>query len=193
MRALARVRTKAAKLRGGRAGDSDACALLDETLELTDAMRVECAGLQQQILDLQGRLQMREREVQELIDRLPAALVLTDGAGIIADANHAATTMFGLGRAGLKHELLLHFAEDRPGFADLLRRLPHGGEPIRAIARIRPRNRAPFDADITLLKDPREAGARWLWFFDRVSALQSAGRIRAPRAAAPSQSDSSAH
>lgn len=193
MQALARVRAKAAKLRAGAGAESEAVALLDEALELTDAMRVECAGLQQQIIDLQSRLQQRARAAEELIDRMPAALVLTDCAGLIADANPAAATLFGLGRAGLKRELLLHFAEDRSGFADLVRRLPHGDEPIRASARIRPRNRAPFDADITLLKDPRDGEDRWLWFFDRVSAVQSAARMRAPRAAAPSPSEPSAH
>ena len=193
MQALAHLRAKAAKLRRGGGADSDELTLLDEALQLTDAMRVECAALQQQIVDLQSRLDMQENEAQQLIDRAPAALVLTDSAGIIADANRAAVTMFGLGKQGLKHELLMHFAEDRSGFAELVRRLPHGAEPIRANARIRPRNRAPFDADIILLKDPRHGDDRWLWFFDRVSALQSAGRMRVPREATPSPSDPSAH
>jgi PAS domain S-box-containing protein len=194
MQALARVRTKAARLRSRPREADEALPLLDEALELTDDIRIDCARLQQENAELQRQLRTRDDEIRELIDSLPAALVHTDCSGLIVEANRAASTLLGLSRMSLRNELLMYFSEDRATFAELVRGLPRTSEPVRASTRIRPRDRAPFDATITLLRDPRrgEGEERWLWFFDRVSAGRTLLRMPAPRAVGPSPSDPSA-
>ena len=173
MQALARVRTQAARLR--ERADTvcpDLMSLLDGALELTDAMRVECAQLQQRCVQLEADLARHDEESRDLLDSLPSALIRTDRAGLIVEANRAAAALLGLSQAKLKSELLLHFTEDRAAFNDLVRQLPYDRQPVLASARIRPRDRAPFAVQITLMRDPRAGDDRWLWQIDRVSAAQ---------------------
>jgi len=194
MQALARLRASAARLRSRTSTDRDAVlALVDDALELSDAMRLECSALQQRAAELERQFQTRAVEVSELLDQMPGALVQTDGAGTIVDANRAAVALLGLSRARLQNELLLYFTEDRAAFASLVRHLPHHGEPVSSSARIRPRERAPFDAAITLMRDPREEDARWLWFIERVSVAQSAARTPPRRGPAATGSEQSAN
>lgn len=193
MQMLARLRARAARLRERPHPDRPEAELLDEALALADAMRIECANVQQRCVQLEAHLQVRADESRQLIDLLPCALIATDGAGQIEDANRAATALFGVSRAKLKDVLLMHFSEDRPAFAELIRRLPREGQITRAWARIRPRDRAPFDAQIALLQDPRDGGERWLWMFDPVSAPRSSGRTQIPAESAVSLSATSAN
>lgn len=191
MQALGRIRTKAARLRE-RMADRPEAALLEEALQLADALRIECAGLQHRCVELKEQLQRNAEASRELVDTLPCAVIVTDGAGQIVDANRAATTLFAVSRLKMNHALLMHFAEDRPAFADLIRQLPYQGQTLRASARFRPRDRAPFDADVTVVPDAREGGGNWLWLIERVSVSQIAGRTPIPPALAALSSAPSA-
>jgi len=190
MQALARVRTRAARLRGAaRADAADVLEALDEALELADAMRVECAVLQQRNAELELSAIRAERETDALLDSLPSAVVLTDCAGHVIGANRAASALLGVSQAKLRNELLLHFAEDRGGFTSIVRGLPRDGRPLHAAARLRPRDRAPFEAAITVVGDPRSSDQRWMWVLERTSAERmKEGTLRRARAA-PAPSD----
>src|SRR5437773_1968881 len=86
MRALAIVRSRAARFREQPASSpqgGEAMALLNDALELADLLRIECADLQQKNVRLQQRL-------ERLLNVLPYAVVATDGAGTIVEANRAA-------------------------------------------------------------------------------------------------------
>jgi PAS domain-containing protein len=191
MQALARIRAKAARLRTSvKPEQEEALAILDEALEFADRMRAGCAAIQQRNSQLEARLRQHDAEVHELIDTLPPALICTDVAGLIVDVNRAGAALLGLSQARLKNELLLYFAEDRAGFGDFVRTLPRSsGVAARASARIRPRDRAPFVAEMTVIRDPREGDDQWIWTFERVSGARMRGRTRSPGAAAPSPSD----
>ena len=183
MQALARVRTKAARLRHtARPECSDIVEALDETLELTDAIRAKCAELQRCNLRLEAEVHRSVEETRALLDTLPQPIIHTDCAGLIVESNRAAASLLGLSQARLKNELLLHFTQDRAAFTALIRELPRDGAPARASVRIRPRDRAPFDAICTILHDPRSGDPRWLWLIERFSAAQTPARIP-PRAA----------
>jgi PAS domain-containing protein len=190
MQALARLRANAARLRAtsGRAC-ADVMATLDVALELTETIRVEYAALQKRSLQLEAQAARSQGEMRTLIDSLPQPIVETDCSGRSVDVNRAAVALLGVSAARLKDELLLHFSQDRGAFTDMVRNLPRDGQPVRAAARFRPRDRAPFDAAITILRDPRSGDDRWLWLFDRLSAAQTPTRTPVPAAVAPSPSD----
>jgi PAS domain-containing protein len=190
MQAMARLRTKAARLRGGvRPQCEDVLQTLDDALALADGVRGELATVQSRNTALQNEIDRYARETRELIGSLPHPIVQTDCAGQVLEANPAAAALLGLSQAKLKDELLLHFAEDRAAFATLVRELPRSQHAVQASARFRPRDRAPFQASLTVFRDPRSTDQRWVWCLDRVSAARTPARTPSPAAYAASRSE----
>src|SRR5690349_18054384 len=139
MRELARIRTQAAKLPPAKPGVEDpARLLLDDALQLLDAMRVECGALQQQCTELGSRLAARVDAARRLHDVMPQPIITTDAAGMILDANRAAATALARSRPKLVNDLLLHFVEDRVAFSGVIRDLPQATGPLVVRARFRP-------------------------------------------------------
>jgi len=168
MRTLARVRAKAARLHAtGRGGDDEALALVDDCLDVIETLRAECAALRQRCADLTQRAAVRDAEVRRLFDALPQAIVTTDGAGGILDANRSACQLLARSRAKLTGDLLLHFADDREHLRPIIRELAKTDTAVTTQARLRPNERAPFEARITVLRDPRGDAPQWLWLLAR--------------------------
>jgi PAS domain S-box-containing protein len=190
MQALARLRSKAARLRAAAKAEPEVLLqALDEALALTDAIRTQSAMVQARNAELEAEAQRRDDEMRALLDALPYPIVYTDCAGQIMDVNPAAAALLGMSRTRLKNELLLHFVEDRAGFTDVIRALPRNGAALRATARVRPRDRAPFDAGVTVLRDPRASEQRWLWLLERVSVAQTSAGTPSAASGEPSPSD----
>lgn len=168
MQSLARLRARAARLRGRTSGDTaDTLEVLDEALELTDAIREDCSRLQQRCSAFEQKIRDQEEASNALLERVPLAMVATDASGTIVRANRAAAKLLGRSAPHLRGSLLLHFFEDRPAFSGLLQRLPAEREAIELPFRFRPRERAPFDALITVIEDPRVDEPRWVWCIER--------------------------
>ena len=185
MQALARLRGQVVRMRATpETRAEDALDLVDEALQLVEALRVECGSLQQRCVSLEAGIAQRDREAHELLDAAPP-LIVTDSTGTIVDVNRAASALLGRSTPRLKQELLLHFFDDRAAFGELVRALSSAAPPADAVLRVRPRERAPFDAEITIARDPRSGGTRWLWFLARVSGPQTSARTIAPRPDAP--------
>jgi hypothetical protein len=67
----------------------------------------------------------------------------------------------------LRETLLLHFFEDREAFSLLVQRMRSARDPIEIAMRLRPRERAPFDALVTVTEDPRCMEPRWVWCIEK--------------------------
>ena len=185
MHALARLRGQMTRLRARtEARPADALDLAELALALVDDVRQECAALQQRCAEAERQLTNSEAETRTLLDLTPMALVTTDCGGMIVDVNRAAAQLLGRSAPKLRNELLLHFFDDRAAFAALLRTLPTVLDPQRSRLRLRPRERAPFIAEITLARDPRSGDDRWLWFLVRVSEAPGAVRTTVRRSSA---------
>jgi PAS domain S-box-containing protein len=97
-----------------------------------------------------------EGRYHTVFEALPDACFLTDAAGVIREANAAASRLLGFARSYCLGKPLAAYllAEDRPAFVQALggaRRLD-GGEALRWEGRIRPRRHdAPYQADIRLV------------------------------------------
>jgi PAS domain S-box-containing protein len=167
MQALARLRARAVRLRGRPSDGADALEVLDEALELTDSIRDDCARLQQRCAELEHRIRAQESAFTTLLERLPLSLVSTDGSGRIVHANRAAAKLLGRSAPHLRETLLLHFFEDREAFWSLVQRLPSERDPVEIPMRFRPRERAAFDAVVTVAEDPRCTEPRWVWCIER--------------------------
>ena len=102
-----------------------------------------------------------------VFDSLPMAVVTTDLQGVIQSGNRAAGTLLGRTHS-LKDQLLLHYAEDRPGFAELLQRARAStADAVTSTIRMRPRERAVIDVTIAALPDARDTAQRTLLWFLR--------------------------
>ena len=153
---------------------SDALDLTDEALGLIDTLRSECGGLEKRCVTLETQLREYDADVRALLDLVPTALIVTDTTGIILDANRAAATLLGRSTPRLKHELLLHFFDDRAAFTQVVKSLSMAvtSAPAKVALKLRPRERAPFHAEISFARDPRQGELRWLWFIGRITEPQ---------------------
>lgn len=164
MREFAILRQEAAKLRLRESADGTTRDLLDRALQLADAIREDAAGCHQRCAALSDEVRAAHARVDTVFDDLPMAVVTTDLHGVIQSGNRAAGVLFGRSHT-LKDQLLLHYAEDRTGFTDLLQRARVSEEVVTATIRIHPRERAALDVTIAALLDARDpACATLLWF-----------------------------
>jgi PAS domain S-box-containing protein len=191
MLALARLRTQAARMRASSATvrAEDALDIADAALGLLDQLREASGALQHHAAGLERQLRTHDRETRALLDLAPVPLITTDVGGTIVDVNAAAAKALGRSAPRLRGELLLHFFDDRAAFSELVRGLTGAVTPQGGVMRVRPRERAPFEAKVVLAEDPRAGEPRWLWFLEKVSAGETPARMFVP----PPSADERAH
>jgi PAS domain-containing protein len=171
MRELARIRASMTTLRAQAGAAAEPISVIEDALQLVDLLRVECAGLQQRCVELERGLASRDAATRQLLESLPCAIVITDSGSAILDVNRAGCTLLARSRAKLQTELLLHFSVDRVAFGNLLREAAHAIEPLTVGLRMRPTDRAPFDARVTVYRDPRAEALQFVWTLTRETAL----------------------
>jgi hypothetical protein len=113
-----------------------------------------------------------------LFDRMPMACIETHPNGIILRAYTSAALLLNIGAKHLDGRLLTHFSEHRDQFNALLRTLSHGPARHRTSLPIRPRERAPFSADLLLMPSAAATANSWLWLFGEGA---EPGRLSTPR------------
>jgi PAS domain-containing protein len=161
---IAQLRSRAAKVRR-TAAPAEVLEVIDQSLSLSDAVVRELAGTGLEFDAYKVKLDEQTALWSYLFEEMPLACVETDASGIIFNANRAAATMLNTSVKHLGARLLMHFAEDRDRFGQLLRGLPSDGSRHHLSLVIRPRERAPIHVDATVI--PRSPGdtTAWLWFF----------------------------
>lgn len=170
MREFAALRQEAAKLRSRDLAESPAREFLDRALRLADAMREDVAACHQRCVLLQDEVRAVQERNDAVFETLPMAVVTTDLQGVIQSGNRAAGILLGRTHS-LKDQLLLHYAEDRPGFADLLQRARGSADAVSATIRMRPRERAVIDVAVAALLDARDPTQRTLLWFLRAEGV----------------------
>jgi PAS domain-containing protein len=186
--AIAQLRSRVAKVR--RITTPDALDVIDQSLMLSDAVVRELAGAGLQFDVYRTQLDAQEALWAHLFAEMPLACVETDASGIIFNANRAAATMLNTSVKHLGARLLLHFAEDRDQFGQVLRGLSSDGSRYQLRLNIRPRERALIHVEATVVqRSPGDTGA-WLWFLAPADRPQPALRRRdkgpSPSSEAPS-------
>jgi PAS domain-containing protein len=162
--AISQLKSRAAKVRRGGALQ-DAADLLEQSLGLCDAIVRDLAGAGLQLDESRGKLDSQIALWTHLFDEMPTACVETDASGVILGANPAAAVLFNTSVKHLTARLLMHFAEDRDQFGQLLRGLSAESVRHRCALVIRPRERAPVHMGATVVvRSPGDVSS-WLWFF----------------------------
>ena len=158
------MRNRAAKIRRA-AVPPEVLEVVEQSLTLSDAVVRELAGTGLQFDACKVKLDEHAAQWSYLFEEMPLPCVETDASGIIFNANRAAATMLNTSVKHLAARLLMHFAEDRDGFGQLLRGLSSDGARHSSPMIIRPRERAPMHVAATVI--PRSPGdhSSWLWFF----------------------------
>jgi PAS domain-containing protein len=177
--AISQLKSRAAKARRG--GPHDTAELVDQSLTLCDAVVRDLAGAGLQLDESRLKLDSQISLWTHLFDEMPTACVETDASGVILGGNPAAAVLFNTSVKHLTARLLMHFAEDRDQFGQLLRGLSADGARHRCALVIRPRERAPVHMEATVVVRCPGDLSSWLWFFTPLDQHEHATR-RHPRA-----------
>ena len=177
--AISQLKSRVGKAR--RAGVAhDAADLVDQSLSLCDAIVRDLAGAGLQLDETRGKLDDQIGLWTHLFDEMPTACVETDASGVILGANPAAAVLFNTSVKHLAARLLMHFAENRDQFGQLLRGLSVDSARHRCALIIRPRERAPVHMEATVVvRSPGDVSS-WLWFFMPLEAHEPSTRRQRP-------------
>jgi len=182
--AIAQLRSRAAKAR--RASSlPDALELIEQSLNLCDAVVRELAGDGLKFDDYRLKLDARTALWSHLFDEMPVPCVETDASGIILGANRAAAQLLNTSIKHLSARLLMHFAEDRDRFGHLLRELPAISPGPHCVLTLRPRERAPVSVEVTVIARSSDDVSSWLWFLTPAESLRTPRHDRPINQATP--------
>jgi PAS domain-containing protein len=163
---MAQLRAKAERVRRRDPSNPTAFSdLADDALNLSFTLLQELAHTQLMLEQAEQRQRDDLTQRQHLFQHMPVACVSTDANGQIHDANELAGTLLNMSARHLRDRLLLHFAEDRSAFRDILARLAAGASQVSTSLRVRPRERAPIMMPALILPDVGSSSSTWLWFF----------------------------
>ena len=176
--AISQLKSRAAKVRRGGVPNETA-DLVEQCLTMCDAVVRDLAGAGLQLDESRLKLNSQISLWTHLFDEMPTACVETDASGVILGANRAAAVLFNTSVKHLSARLLMHFAEDRDQFGQLLRGLSADGARHRCALIIRPRERAPVHMEATVVvRSPGDLSS-WLWFFTPFEQHEHATRRHA--------------
>ena len=171
--AITQLRSRAARVRRG-AAPPEASELIEEALALCEVVVRDLAGAGLQIDDVKEKLEAQSGLWSHLFGEMPQPCVETDGRGVILSANPAAAVLLNTSVRHLPSRLLMHFADDRDQFGQLLRGLATESGRHRCALVVRPRERAPLRVEATVVvRTPGDAES-WLWFLAPLDAPRRA-------------------
>jgi PAS domain-containing protein len=168
-RELSHLRGKALRY-SGRSGESSGEELTEALVAASDSLLQELAAARLECERLGARHSADLADWERVFDLIPCAWLFTDSAGVILDANPAASALLNVSIRHLRRRRLMLYTEDRRVFSNLLLRLNEG--PEQAVLRLRPRDRGPVDVDVTVMPGPPNQMAAWLWFLTPSRQMQ---------------------
>ncbi len=159
---------------------------LANALEELQAAELELREQNQGLIHLQQALDAEQRRYRDLFQFAPDAYLVTNLRGIIQEANQTAAELLNMPGYFLKDTPLLVLVDrdDRNRYSEQLSRLPFQADLDRVTGwglRLRPRQRPPIQASITLtvVRDHDQRPTGLLWLLRDVTALKEAERLAA--------------
>jgi PAS domain S-box-containing protein len=106
----------------------EALAALQESLQELEVAEAELAQQNEELLTAREALEIERHRYQDLFDQAPVAYLVTDGLGVIEEANLAAAQLFGIPPLQLRSKPLplMVALSDRPTFRSFLQDLRSG-------------------------------------------------------------------
>ena len=172
IRRLADLRAQAGKRTGG--SQMPCAEITDSAFEFCDGLLRDLAGARLECERLRDDVRRADDAWENLFDAVPNGCLLTDSAGVIVNANRAASVLLNLSAKRLKDRELVVFSQDREAFASLAQELRHGGsDQLRATLTFRPRERRPVTMQV-IVKPLTSRPGLWLWFLAPATAVEGA-------------------
>lgn len=140
--------------------------LVADSLDLAVALVRRVACLEADLERMHARLIDTDREWESLLDAIPIGCIVTDDDGFIVAANAVAAALLCVSGRSLAARHLILFCEERDRAVGLLRARRVGAVTDRL--RVRPREHAPIEVDVTVLPDHRANTRQLFWFFRRL-------------------------
>lgn len=173
MREVARLRERVGKLGRRPADPSRIADMLHETLAACTSLLGDLGDAERRGDLAQAEARRTAERMAERLEHLPVACVTTDAQGVIRDANPAAATLLNLSVRHLRDRLLLHFAEDRDGFSDLLRHVQGHDADVRVTVVVRPRERSRRRVSMVIVRESPADPPVWQWYLLPTSSAES--------------------
>ena len=169
-RQLAHLRLQAVKR--ARVGRVPCGEITDSALELCDGLLRDLAGARLEHERLRAEVRTADDAWEDLFEATASACVVTDGVGVIVNANRAAGVLLSVSAKHLTDRELVVFSDDREAFAVLLERIRQGrDDQLRATLIFRPRERKRAAMQV-LVKPLTSRPGFWLWFLTPVGEGQ---------------------
>jgi PAS domain S-box-containing protein len=163
-----------ARYAGGQRSVSDNHEHLLEAYEELSVAEEELRAQHETILESQRMLEVERNRYQTLFDIAPDPYLVTDGSGLVEEANAAAAELFGVPAALLIGKPLVSFVE-MEGRSDFRQRLVKLGEAFildkwTADFRVRGGRLVSVEATISALENRREGKKSLCWLLHDMSA-----------------------
>lgn len=130
-----------------------------------------------------ARLESEQERIrwQALFDLAPMPYILTDDRGVIRNVNDAGANVLAISRRFLIGKPITYFVDGRRAeFLEEVSRAASGTEPLTIDFTLRPRERAPYAARVTLRRFALPDGTTGLWWIvERTSAAIIGGNVAA--------------
>ena len=138
--------------------------ILSECLATCDALLQELATSEAECHRLRNKVSEEQHGWQRFFDVVPMPCILSDAEGVILSANRAAALFLNVSAMRLQGRTLTHFILDRQKLAALLEDRTTDASILRASFRIRPREKAITEIDVTIVPDAGMNTDAWIWF-----------------------------
>jgi len=170
----ARLWTESLRLHTTHLGDRTQLAdRLDETLEELNVALEELTEQREELIESQLAVEAERRHYKDLFDSAPSPFFITDGFGVIGEANRAAAEMLGISAQDLAGKSLIMYVTNRKPFLAALQRLKKEPEArgieIHLHGRGSDRSLVECEADIVSEPDANGGARRLRWILHDVS------------------------
>jgi two-component system, cell cycle sensor histidine kinase and response regulator CckA len=153
-RRLKSLQSEAARLRSPETFATELAALQDHLAELEVAYE-ELEQQNQELLTTREQLETQRHRYLQLFDQAPFAYLVTDGQGVVEEANQTAVRMLGIHPHFCSGKPFTTFLDgtDRNRFRELLPRVREGAAPVEAEVTLRRRDGTTFPGVLTAVRD----------------------------------------
>ncbi len=176
-RRLKSLQGEAARLRSPEIFATELAALQDHLAELEVAYE-ELEQQNQELLTTREQLETQRHRYLQLFDQAPFAYLVTDGHGVVEEANQTAVRLLGIHPQFFSGKPLAAFLDgkDRNRFRDLLPQVREGAAAVEAEIMLRRRDGTTFPGVLTAVRDldGEQGKVRLRWAVRDVSEAKAA-------------------
>jgi len=156
----------------------EALEALQEALQEVDTAEAELSQQNEELTAAREALEIERHRYRDLFELAPAGYLVTDGFGVVQEANLAAAALLGIPQDSLRGKPLLVFirSSDRQDLRNLIQRLHRRPDRLETEISLQPRDVPLRRVQVTVARDEDrpEHPVRLLWVFQDVTERRAA-------------------